>query len=195
LSRRARGCSLAPALGGTAYATGALPPNSVGNAQLKSDAVTGAKVKDGTLKALDLGKGQLKPGPRGEVGATGARGPAGQAGVVDQSLFYTRADANARFLGGALVTAVVTSPTIANGVVIGATATCPAGFKVIAGGVDPANVLAMFVVESEPVIDGVDIFLVPDGLHSAPNGWRVFVENLTGDPRVFKVVAICAPVR
>jgi hypothetical protein len=41
--------------GGAAFAASkALPKNSVGTKQLKKEAVTGAKVKDGSLKGADL---------------------------------------------------------------------------------------------------------------------------------------------
>jgi hypothetical protein len=43
------------ALGGSAYAAAQLKKNSVGTKQLKKDAVTGAKVKDGSLSAADIG--------------------------------------------------------------------------------------------------------------------------------------------
>jgi hypothetical protein len=43
------------ALGGTSYAAiTALPANSVGTTQLKNNAVTGAKIKDGTVAAADI---------------------------------------------------------------------------------------------------------------------------------------------
>jgi hypothetical protein len=64
------------ALGGVSYAA-ALPRNSVGGQQIKKDAVTSAKVKDGSLKALDFGTGQL---PSGAIGAKGDPGPTGPAG-------------------------------------------------------------------------------------------------------------------
>ena len=67
------------ALGGVGYAATSLPANSVGSAQLKPDAVTGAKVKNGSLRSADFKKGQL---PKGAKGATGATGPAGPAGVA-----------------------------------------------------------------------------------------------------------------
>src|SRR6266511_4295158 len=41
-----------------------LPRNSVGAAQLKKAAVTGAKVKDGSLAAADFAAGQLPAGPQ-----------------------------------------------------------------------------------------------------------------------------------
>jgi hypothetical protein len=63
------------ALGGVSYAATQLPKNSVGAKQLKKDAVTGAKVKDGSLKKADFAAGQLPSG------ATGPIGPAGPAGA------------------------------------------------------------------------------------------------------------------
>jgi hypothetical protein len=51
-----------------------LPRNSVGTAQLRDSAVTGAKVKDRSLLAKDFKRGQL---PRG------AQGPAGPPGTID----------------------------------------------------------------------------------------------------------------
>lgn len=75
--------ALAVALAGTGYAITALPANSVGTAQIKKAAVTSAKVRNGSLLAVDFKKGQLPRGPRGyegDVGATGATGPTGPAG-------------------------------------------------------------------------------------------------------------------
>ena len=48
------------ALSGTAWAAANPPRNSVGERQLKPDAVTGAKIKDGTVKGRDL-NGDAKP--------------------------------------------------------------------------------------------------------------------------------------
>ena len=66
------------ALTGGAYAAIKLPKNAVGTKQLKANAVTGAKVRNGSLAAADFAKGQL---PAGERGATGERGPAGEPGA------------------------------------------------------------------------------------------------------------------
>jgi hypothetical protein len=77
------------ALGGVSYAATALPPNSVGTAQLKNNAVTSSKVKNHSLLRADFKNGQIPRGARGPVGpagttgpkgATGARGPTGPAG-------------------------------------------------------------------------------------------------------------------
>ncbi len=46
-------------LGGGAYAASKLGKNSVGTKQIKRDAVTGAKVKNGTLKGKDLASGVI----------------------------------------------------------------------------------------------------------------------------------------
>jgi hypothetical protein len=68
------------ALGGTGYAALKLPKNSVGAKQLKANAVTGAKVKDGSLSARDFG-GTLPQGAQGPQGAAGAAGAAGTPGA------------------------------------------------------------------------------------------------------------------
>src|SRR5262245_55203737 len=53
----------------------ALGKNSVGTAQLKKSAVTGPKVKNGSLMAADFKAGQLPAGPKGDPGAQGPIGP------------------------------------------------------------------------------------------------------------------------
>jgi len=66
--------ALAVALGGTSYAAITLPRNSVGNKQLRSNAVTSSKVRDRSLRAKDFASGQLPRGPRGAQGPSGADG-------------------------------------------------------------------------------------------------------------------------
>jgi hypothetical protein len=68
------------ALGGASYAATQLPANSVGSEQLKKGAVTGSKVKDGSLRAADFAAGQLPTGLKGEAGAPGPRGAQGTQG-------------------------------------------------------------------------------------------------------------------
>ena len=70
------------ALGGTSYAVTALPKNSVGTQQLKKDAVTGAKVKNGSLSSADFAAGTLLKGDTGASGATGATGATGPQGAT-----------------------------------------------------------------------------------------------------------------
>ncbi|MDQ3726529.1 MAG: hypothetical protein M3335_11690 [Actinomycetota bacterium] len=74
------------ALGGTsAYAAGALPKASVGTKQLKANAVTSPKVRDGSLRASDFAAGELprgERGPQGTIGPKGATGPRGPTGAT-----------------------------------------------------------------------------------------------------------------
>ena len=71
-------------MGGGAYAAATVASNSVGVAQLKANAVTSAKVKDGSLLARDFKAGQLPAGKQGPAGATGATGPAGPTGPAGE---------------------------------------------------------------------------------------------------------------
>lgn len=63
--------ALLVALGGTGYAAATLPKGSVGTKQLKPEAVTSVKVKNGTLTKDDFGAGQLPAGPAGPAGPRG----------------------------------------------------------------------------------------------------------------------------
>lgn len=75
--------ALLVALGGTSVAAVALPRNSVGTPQLQKNAVVSAKVRNGSLRAVDFAAGQLpagQPGPPGAPGAQGQQGPQGTQG-------------------------------------------------------------------------------------------------------------------
>ena len=68
-------------------ALNALPRASVGPLQLKANAVTSVKVKNGSLLRADFRAGQIRPaGPAGPAGAQGAPGTSGL-----QSVFTTSA--------------------------------------------------------------------------------------------------------
>ena len=69
------------ALGGVSYAAVKLPARSVGTKQLKTGAVTSAKIRDGTLRQRDFVDGQLPPGESGAAGVDGADGKPGASGA------------------------------------------------------------------------------------------------------------------
>jgi hypothetical protein len=75
--------ALFAALGGSSYAAIKLPAGSVGAKQLRTGAVSSAKVKDGSLGRRDLGPGVLaaQPGPAGPAGPAGQRGEQGEPGL------------------------------------------------------------------------------------------------------------------
>ena len=164
-------------LGGSAYAAGVLPVNSVGTPQLKGGSVTSGKVKDGTLKAVDFARNQLKVGPRGSAGPAG---PAGPDGGVDASHVYTRAQSDARFLRGGLVT-VVASTTVAADAEGGVSPTCPAGYQAVSGGADSSNVGEVYLTGFGPQVEGSSVAALGDGQHGAPTAWRGFVRKLRHD--------------
>ena len=66
------------ALGGTSYAVVTLPARSVGNRELKSNAVTSAKIRPRSVARSDLS-------PSARSGARGPRGPAGPPGSDGRS--------------------------------------------------------------------------------------------------------------
>lgn len=76
------------ALGGTSYAAVQLGRGAVKNRNIASNAVTGSKVKNGSLTLKDFKKGQIPKrikgaaGPAGPIGATGAPGSAGATGAT-----------------------------------------------------------------------------------------------------------------
>jgi len=78
--------ALVVALGGTGYAALKLPRNSVGASQIKTDAVTSVKIRNGSLRMADFQRGDAPEGAPGAAGAPGApgapgaRGPEGPAG-------------------------------------------------------------------------------------------------------------------
>ena len=91
-------------------ALNALPRASVGPLQLKANAVTSVKVKNGSLLRADFRAGQIPAGPAGPAGAQGAPGTSG------------------------LQTVFTTSP-INSTATRTLTATCPSGKTALGGGV------------------------------------------------------------
>ncbi len=137
-----------------------LPRNSVGAAQLKKAAVTGAKVKDGSLAAADFAAGQLPAGPqgpKGDKGDPGEQGPKGDPGAEgpkgDQGVQGATGDTGPPGIGGYQIvtgTAVVVTP----GNIGTATATCPAGKRALGGGYSATGVGRARVFQSGPPGNG-----------------------------------------
>ena len=176
------------ALGGTSVAAvTAIPRNSVGTPQLRAQAVTGAKVKngtiatadvrDGTLTAADFLAGQVpsgpqgpkgdpgpqgNTGPQGDPGATGERGPSGVvmgAGAIGGGATPTSTTA----FFGATAPATVSHPS--QRVLVIANATFGAS-----GGT--AAALNLFICYQQP---GGPVTPVGNGLlgHQLPSGAKV----------------------
>jgi hypothetical protein len=78
-----------------------LPPKSVGTAQLKTDAVTSLKIKDGSLLSVDFKPGQLPAGPKGDSGTPGPAGPKGDKGEPGLTNVVVRRDEDTLIHDGA----------------------------------------------------------------------------------------------
>jgi hypothetical protein len=91
--------ALLVALGGTSVAAVSVvvPRNSVGTAQLKTNAVTGAKVKNHSLTLADF----LGRGPVGPPGPAGPAGPAGSSSGFDTAKLHVKNGPIVTVAGGA----------------------------------------------------------------------------------------------
>ena len=140
-----------------------LGKGSVGTPQLKKNAVTSAKVKNGTLLAVDFKQGQLPAGPQGPQGAKGDQGPKGDSGVAHLHV-VNRQGPWADVPVGAIMTA---------------SAHCQANEVATGGGpvaMDPNMVLMSSNAAEVPT----------------PTSWRVTVKNNGGMEHSFSVEVVCA---
>jgi hypothetical protein len=159
------------ALGGVSYAAAVLPKNSVGPAQLqkqavtraklKNNAVTDAKVKNGSLMAADFRVGQLPVGPQGAAGPQGPKGDKGDSGAPGISGYQRVVDYG---------------PVLNAGEHATATASCPAGKKVLGGG------------------PGFDSGLQVNESYASESEWKVVMKNPGPGSAGFSVVAYCAVI-
>ena len=97
--------ALVMASAGTGYAATKLPRNSVGTQQLKKNAVTSAKVKNGSIAPADLSATTRAAltgpaGPKGDAGSPGAKGDKGDKGDSATRLFATVKDDGTLVSGG-----------------------------------------------------------------------------------------------
>lgn len=173
--------------GGAAYAATTIGENSVGTRQLKRNSVTGAKVKNGSLKRVDFAEGQL---PGGERGAVGERGPAGERGPLGER-------------GAPGATSVVvrygSEGKPKEGEEGESYAACLAGEAVTGGGFDfledgPENfeyaVLADRPSNAEEMEGALEYVAPQNG--TAASGWAVRIDNETSDTVYFRTYVLCA---
>lgn len=159
--------ALAVSLSGVSYAAGVLPRGSVGTAQLKADAVTSQKVRNGSLQAADFKPGQLpvgSAGPRGPQGDKGEPGTRGEKG--DRGERGLKGDTGPRGPAGAQGPVGPPGPVAPRGInrwefrtagfdiPAGATrsaeVSCPGSKKALGGGVASSNGNVTLVRQSGP---------------------------------------------
>ena len=167
------------AMGGTGYAL-TIPKNSVGSAQIKksavadsdlrSNAVTSGKVKNGSLQAVDFAANQL---PRGATGPTGPPGTPGQTGL--QGI-----QGPAGTVGAATAQFEQASAELANGANQSYSAFCPAGQNAIGGGGRGDDTLSeeTILTNTRPAISAANT--EPPGDGQSFTGWRITVVNPIG---------------
>jgi hypothetical protein len=105
--------------------------NSVGTAQMKKDAVTGPKVKNGSLSGADFKPGTIQPGPAGPKGDTGPKGDSGAPGAKGDK--GDRGPAGPSGVSGYRVI-LSNGMTLNPGKTASAIAVCPTGKKALGGG-------------------------------------------------------------
>jgi hypothetical protein len=122
--------ALIVALGGTSYAAITLTKGQVKTRNVATGAITSAKVKNRTLRAIDFKAGQLAAGIQGMAGPTGLKGDKGDAGTAGTA-GTAGSTGTSGMSGYAQVAANSVNDSTASKSV---TATCPAGKKAVGGG-------------------------------------------------------------
>jgi hypothetical protein len=187
--------ALTVALGGTSYAAVTLPRNSVTSTQIKrgtivgsdihANAVTGAKVKDRSLKASDFASGQLPAGAKGDAGPQGPQGPQGSRGDTGT-------------VGAATVQFAQAAADLLDTRNQSYSVFCPDGQQAIAGGGRGDDTLSeeTILTNTRPAISRTNTEPPRNG--QGFTGWRITVVNPTGGspsgirPEVW-VVCVAAP--
>jgi hypothetical protein len=167
--------ALVVAMAGTGYAATQLPKNSVGNKQLKKNAVTSSKVKNKTLKLKDL-SGGARNGLKGDKGDKGDRGLRGASGAT-----------NVRVRKG---TGQVSSGGGPNPEADDI-ASCNPGERAVGGGGGWSGTpsASLHIGRTEPAVGTAHGDAVAG---QTPNGWFVEGVQLTGTNRTLTAYVICA---
>jgi hypothetical protein len=177
-----------------------LPKNSVGATQLKKSAVTGLKVKNGTLMAADFKAGQIPGGPQGPKGEPGVQGPKGDPGAQgpkgDPGIQGAQGEQGIQGIQGqpgaaAGANAVMrrSSHLISAGSDGWWRAYCNPGERATGGGGRFADVVSGDAILNEsPTNASLNSI---DG--EAPVGWIVYAHNASASDRVLYVTAVCVP--
>ena len=188
--------ALAISLSGVGYAAAVLPRDSVGTAQLANGAVDASKIRNGSLLARDFDRALLPagpvgpggergaPGPKGDRGDTGERGPAGDVGP--RGLPGPQGPAGAPgsrgpqgIPGWTFRTATIVLGSDSQTVEIETKqVACPAGTRVLGGGVTAENPADLKVRMSAPA--------------EQASGWIATVLNAGFTIETAYVWAICA---
>jgi hypothetical protein len=158
------------ALGGTSYAAVKLPKNSVGSTQIKANAVSSGKVKNGSLRKSDFKASDLPVGPQGLQGPQGLKGDKGEQGL--QGVPGNVGPATTRFFQHPSDLAAGASATL--------TVFCPAGQAAIGGGIrgDANDSEATTVTGTRPAKSEADTNPPADG--QTFQGWRGTVVHNAG---------------
>jgi hypothetical protein len=149
--------------------------NSVGTAQLKKDAVTGPKVKNGSLTTADFKAGTLQPGPAGPKGDTGPKGDPGASGAKGDK--GDRGPAGPAGISGYKVV-LSNGMTLNPGQTASAIAVCPTGQKAIGGGFNGSS-------------GAVVTWSMTDANHET---WAATAHNDAATQGWIQAAAICATV-
>ena len=174
--------ALLVALSGTSVASvsQALPPNSVGEPQIRLSAVTSEKVRDETLQIIDIApraRGALT-GPVGPAGTQGPKGDKGDPGPPGVSGYE-----------------VVVKETIKTKFNKGVAAYCRGGRKVLGGGAavdsDSAAGGSVYLWRSSPPFKTGQN---PGAARRKREGWRAEARSPSASPAPWKITvfAICA---
>lgn len=127
--------ALIVALGGTSYAALKLPRNSVGNKQLRPNAVTSAKVRNGSLSVKDFRSLSLPRGPRGAQGPKGDSAP----GAIPRVAFASR-DPLAPAGGAAVAVGATPVDVVGLGVAVGTAGYSASSGSIVTNG--PSRLIA-----------------------------------------------------